>query len=83
MSTGADAIANSRGGGALEGGDLRLLEDDGECGGTLVSDLVARETANHGRGCGTVRDQACQWALTQALGRTAGSWFEVVEHASA
>ena len=36
------------GGGALQGGDLRLLEDGGERGGTLVSDVVGRETAATG-----------------------------------
>ena len=41
------------GGGALEGGDLRLLEDGSECGGALVSDVVPPETAKHGRGRGT------------------------------
>ena len=32
-------------GGALEVGDTCLLEDGSECGGTLVSDAVAVETA--------------------------------------
>ena len=45
MSTGADTKANTRGRGALEVGDLRLLEDGSECGGALVSDLVGLETA--------------------------------------
>ena len=31
-------------GGALEVGDICLLEDGSECGGTLVSDAVAVET---------------------------------------
>ena len=34
-----------RGGGALEVGDLRLLEDSSERGGALVPNLVANETA--------------------------------------
>ena len=38
------------GGGALEGGDLRLPEDGSERGCALVSDLVAPETAKGGRG---------------------------------
>ena len=42
------------GSGALEVGDLRLLEDGSECGGTLVSDVVAVETASEGQD-GTVR----------------------------
>ena len=39
----------SRGGGALEFGDLRLLEHGSERGGALGSDLVPTETANEGR----------------------------------
>ena len=46
MPTGADTKANTRGGGALEGGDLRLLEDGRERGGALGSDLVITETAH-------------------------------------
>jgi hypothetical protein len=34
------------GGGALQVGDLRLLEDGCERGGTLISDAVASETAS-------------------------------------
>ena len=36
------------GGGALEVGDLRILEDGGECSGTLLSDVVGSETASEG-----------------------------------
>ena len=36
------------GGGALEVGDLRLLEDGGERRGALVSDVVLPETAKGG-----------------------------------
>ena len=39
------------GGGAPEVGDLRHLEDGRECGGALVSDLVAVESASKGQ-CG-------------------------------
>ena len=47
VSMGADMKANAwRGSGALEVGDLRLVEDGGECNGTLVSDAVACETAS-------------------------------------
>ena len=35
-------------GGALQVGDLRLLEDGSERGGALVSDLVVSETASEG-----------------------------------
>ena len=34
-----------RGGGALQFLDLRLFEDGSECGGALVYDVVAQETA--------------------------------------
>ena len=37
------------GGGALEVGDLRLLEDGGERGGALVSDIIEFETASEGQ----------------------------------
>ena len=43
-------------GGALEGGDLRLLEDGRERGGTLGSDVVLPDTARDRCG-GTVRGQ--------------------------
>ena len=48
VSTGADTKANTRGGGALEMGDLRLLEDGCERGGALVSDIIVPETARDG-----------------------------------
>ena len=48
---GVDTKANtSRGGGALEVGDLRLLEDDSERNGALGSDFVVHETAREGWG---------------------------------
>ena len=37
-----------RGGGALEVGDIRLFEDGGKLGGTLVSDLILSETVSEG-----------------------------------
>jgi hypothetical protein len=37
------------GGGAREVGDLRLLEDGGERGGALVSDIIEFETASEGQ----------------------------------
>ena len=39
-----------RGGGALEIGDLRLLENSSERGGALGPDVVPIETAGVGRG---------------------------------
>ena len=39
-----------RGGGALEGGDLRLPEDGSERGGALSSDEILLETVNERRG---------------------------------
>ena len=44
---------HTKGGGALEVRDLRLLKDGSECGGALVSDVVPPETSKHGRGRGT------------------------------
>ena len=45
MSRSAHTKANAWGGGTLERGDLRLLEDGSERGGALGSDLVVSETA--------------------------------------
>jgi hypothetical protein len=54
VSTGADKnkVHTLWGGwrGALEKGDLRLLEDGSERGGALVSDMVLSETARGARG---------------------------------
>ena len=50
VSRGIDTKANISGGGAPQVGDLRLLEDGGERGGTLVYDQVASETASEGWG---------------------------------
>ena len=51
VSAGIDRKANTVGrGGALQVGDLRLLEDGGERGGAVVSDRVASETASEGWG---------------------------------
>ena len=51
VSMGVDTKANtSRGGGALEVGDLRLLEDGSERNGALGSDAVVQETAREGWG---------------------------------
>ena len=57
--TSVDTKANtSRGGGALEVGDLRLLEDGSERNGALVTDaVVVPETAREGGGA--VKEQAC------------------------
>ena len=38
-----------RGGGALQLGDLRILENGGERGGALVSDAVVSQTASEGQ----------------------------------
>ena len=54
MSTGIDTKANAFGGGALQGGDLRLLEDGGEHGGALGSNVVAANTASE-KGAGWER----------------------------
>ena len=49
MSTGADKKATFWGGGALEVGDLRLLEDGSERSDALVSDAVVSETTSEGQ----------------------------------
>ena len=47
---GADTKANaSRESSALEGGDLRLLEDGSQRSDALVSDVVASDTASEGQ----------------------------------
>ena len=46
---GADAKANTGGGGTLELGDSRLFEDGSERGGAPVSDIVVADTAGEGR----------------------------------
>ena len=70
LSVGADRKANTLGWGALQIGDLRLLENSSESGGALGSNVVATETASEGW-VRAVREQACQWALTErrTLGR--------------
>ena len=50
MSAGADTRAILWGGGALQGDNVRLVEDGSECGGALNSDVVVTETANKGQG---------------------------------
>ena len=58
---GTDTKAHS-GAGALEVGDLRLLEDGSQCRGAFRSDIILPETVRDGwRQC----EQACQRALTQ------------------
>ena len=48
MLAGVDTQASTRGRGALEVGDLRLLEDGGERRGALDSDGIILETARGG-----------------------------------
>ena len=48
MSMGADTKANTLSGGALQIGDLRLVEDGSQRSGALVSDAVECETASEG-----------------------------------
>ena len=57
-------------GGALELRNHHLFEDCSNRRGALVSDVVGPETASEGVGA-TVRESACQWALTQK--RTLGA----------
>ena len=53
-------------GGALQVGDLSLLEDGGERGGALVSDPVPSETASEGRSGNGVRASVSTGADTKA-----------------
>ena len=53
------------GGGALEVGDHRLLEDGCERGRALNSDVVATKTASEEQSEDGVREQPGQGALTQ------------------
>jgi hypothetical protein len=46
---GADRSIGFGAGGALEVSDVRLLEDGGERGGALVSDIIEFETASEGQ----------------------------------
>ena len=46
MSTGTDTKCEHSGDGALQIGDMRLLEDGGERSGALSSDEIASETAS-------------------------------------
>ena len=64
VSMGADRKANTLGWGALQIGDLRLLENSSERGDALGPDVVPGETAR-GLGGGSERAGACQWAVTQ------------------
>ena len=53
------------GGGALEIGDLRLLEDGGERSGALSSNVVVSETASEGQDVKGEREyKRVKWALT-------------------
>ena len=63
---GADRTVSARGGGALQVGDLCLVEDGSERSDALVSDSIATESASEGQGVGTVREWGRQWALTGA-----------------
>ena len=45
---GIDIKSERSGGGALQVGDLRLLEDGSKRGGALVSDLILSETVSEG-----------------------------------
>ena len=62
------------GSGALQGGDLRLLEDGCERGGALSSNIAPAETANEGQSRNVAGEQGCQRALAQK--QTLWSWFE-------
>ena len=61
------------GGGALEVGDHRLLEDGCERGGALVSDLVAADTAGEERSVDGEKAVVSRGADTKA--NTLGRWL--------
>ena len=63
VSMGADTKANTRGGGALEVSDHRLVEDGNERSCALDSDVIVAETSRNSGGSQTAG--ACQRALTQ------------------
>ena len=56
-----------RGGGALEVGDLRLVENGRERGGALASDFIPSETVSEGWRGDAVREQTCPRAWTNTL----------------
>ena len=62
---GVNRKVSTRGGGALQVGDLCLVEDGSERSGALSLYGVAFETASEGGRSGMVSGSACQWALTQ------------------
>ena len=66
VSTGADRKANFGGGGALEVGDLRLVEDGSQRSGALGSDVVASETASEGQDGNSERVGVSMGADTKA-----------------
>ena len=73
---GADAKANTIGGGALEVEIISLLEDGSERGGALVSDAVVPDTTRDGWGH-SERAGACQRALTRKQTLWGGGALEV------
>ena len=80
VSAGADAKANTGGGGALELGDSRLFEDGSECGGALGSDFVLIEAAKHGGGWGGERRGVSMGADTKTKTSGCGGALEVGDH---
>ena len=48
MSVGADTKANTWGGGSLEAGDPRLVEDGSKRNGAFVSDVIRLKTVSKG-----------------------------------
>ena len=63
-----------RGGGALEIGDLRLLENSSERGGALGSDLVESETVSEEWGGGGERASVSMGADTKLKSETLVAW---------
>ena len=69
------------GGGAPQGGDLRLLEDGSERGGALGSDVVETETASEGQDGNGERVGVSMGADTKANALRAGGTLELLEYA--
>ena len=61
------------GGGALEGGNLHILEDGSKLNSAMVLDVVVIETAKHGRGWGSERAGISMGADTKSNTRDGGA----------
>jgi len=69
------------GGGALEGGNLRILEDGSKLNSAILLDEVVLETAKHGRGWGGERAGMSMGPDTKANTIWGGGALQLLEHA--